>query len=517
MSQTGGGRYCAGCMGKMEASGSCSNTGCRWKESSEPESQHHLPRHYILQDRYYIGRVLGQGGFGVTYIGRDLRLDRLVAIKEYLPVDECWRGTNRMTVIPHGGEKTGRFHYGLERFLSEAQNVARLGSHPNIVTISDHIEANSTAYIIMEFIEGATLKQYLAAQGGRIPPETAKNIMLHAMAGLRRMHENGMLHRDISPDNIMLSRQGPVKLIDFGAARNMLGEASQNMSVILKHGYAPEEQYRSRGKQGPWTDVYATAATLYRCITGEVPPQALERLNGGAILRRPATMCPQLPPIFETALLKGLAVKADNRFRSMDEFKQALLNPEAQPSPAPSPAPIPPVPQIVKREIVSPLGPAQAPTPPALHWFAVLALSVVTLGMFPLVWIFVQSSWIRRIYPDSRARTFFSIYTAIWMLAFCLLYFGCVSAAMWKGATVNSFGNAFGELSGITMLIALIGTIFFYFGVFDMRQSLLIYYNTVQPIGLRLSGGMTFFFSILYIQYHLTRIDTYMRTGYLSA
>jgi serine/threonine protein kinase len=530
MSQTVSSRYCSGCMTKLSEVGSCSNSKCRWSEASQPESQHHLPRHYILQGRYYVGRVLGQGGFGVTYIGRDLKLDRTVAIKEFLPSDQCTRSTDRATVRSLGGEKDGQFRYGLERFLNEAQNIARLGGHPNIVAITDHIEANGTAYMIMEFIPGVTLKQYLSDHGGRIQHEAVKSIILHVMAGLRKVHEHGLLHRDISPDNIMLSSLGPVKLIDFGAARHHLGEASQNLSVILKHGYAPEEQYRTRGNQGPWTDVYATAATMYKCVTGEVPPSALDRLSGDVALPRPTVYCPQLPEPIESALMTGLAIKADRRFRSIDEFQRALLSPvPQQPAPPPAapvssrPPAIPsqrPDPRVDPRVATPPpLPPPQALqfVPPSLHWFAVLALSAITFGLFPLIWIFVQANWIRKIDPGSRARILFTLYTAFALLSFCILSFGCIGAVGESGSTPESIGNAIAGLSGISSFISLIGSIFFVVGVFDVRRSLLFYYNTVEPIGLRLSGVMTFFFSILYIQYHLSRIAMFKRTGILVA
>ncbi|HVU44882.1 MAG TPA: serine/threonine-protein kinase [Terracidiphilus sp.] len=500
--------------------GACPNPRCHWSEAASPESPQHLPRHYTLQNRYYIGRVLGQGGFGVTYIGRDLRLDRTVAIKEFLPTDQCSRSSDRVTVRTHSGDLAGQFRYGLEGFLHEAQNLARLGGHPNIVLITDHIEANGTAYAVMEFVPGVTLKQHLAEHGGRIAPETAKNIMLHVMAGLRKSHEVGLLHRDISPDNIMLSEQGPVKLIDFGAARYHSREASQSLSIILKNGYAPEEQYRARGNQGPWTDVYATAATLYRCITGEVPPSALDRLSGDAELRRPSSYCPQLPAAFESALMTALAVKAENRFQTIGDFQRALMAPTPV-APPPQSRPVPPSPSAprVVHQVQTPAPQNLMPTqmvPPSLHWFAVLVLSMLTMGLFPLVWVLVQSSWIRKIDSRSSARAFFTVYVTLCILAFGIVLIGCVAALSEYGATDAAL-NAIIGVSAISSLMSLLGVVFFYIGAFAMRRSLLTYYNSVEPINLRLGGAMTFFFNILYIQYHLTRIANYKRTGVLVA
>jgi len=524
MSQSGTGVYCAGCVTRVTDRGACSNPRCRWTDAASPESPQHLPRHYTLQNRYYIGRVLGQGGFGVTYIGRDLSLDRAVAVKEFLPTDQCSRSADHVTVRTHSSDLDGHFRYGLERFLNEAQNLAKLGGHPNVISVTDYIEANGTAYLIMEYIAGVTLKRHLADQGGRIPPQTAKSIMLHVIAGLRKIHEIGLLHRDVSPDNIMLSEQGTVKLIDFGAARYHARQASQNLSVILKHGYAPEEQYRSRGNQGPWTDVYATAATMYYCVTGQVPPSALDRLSGDAELTPPSAYCPQISAALEAAIITGLSVRADGRYQTVNDFQQALLADgpyTVPPSPPPLPQPVAvpqPVPQAAKP--VAAALPRSLPTaqmvPPSLHWFAVLALGVITVGFFPMVWVLVQSSWTRKITPKSMARGFLIVYVILCLLALGIAFIGCVGVLSEYGVTEASM-EAVRAFLGFSFLVSSIGIVFFYLGVFTMRRTLLNYYNSVEPIGLRLGAGMTFFFNILYIQYHLTRIANYKRTGVLIA
>lgn len=325
-------RYCAGCMTAISEHGLCTKPSCSWKDALQPETQEHLPRHYMLLERYYIGRALGQGGFGVTYLARDLRLDRLVAIKEYLPRDQCSRRADRTTVHSFSGEKSDEFRYGLATFLNEARNVARLGGHPNIVTITDYAEANGTAYMVMEYIPGITLKQYLLEHGKKIPYHLASEIVLHTMAGLMRTHEAGLIHRDVSPDNVLLSSLGPVKLIDFGAARQAIGEKSQNLTMVLKPGYAPEEQYRSKGVQGPWTDVYATAATLYRCVTGQVPPAAPDRLAEDELIR-PSSLCQDISETAEAALLMALTVRAQGRFQTIRAFQQALVGQQAATTP----------------------------------------------------------------------------------------------------------------------------------------------------------------------------------------
>ncbi len=314
-------RFCAGCMTAPDVSGTCAN--CRWNDDNHPETQTHLPRHYLLAGRYYIGRVLGQGGFGVTYLARDLKLERTVAVKEYLPATQCTRLLDRVTVLPHS-ENAELFRYGLQSFLNEARALAMLGDYPNIVSVTDFAETNGTVYLVMSYVDGISLKQYLDDHNNRIDYRTAIDILLPVLDALREMHSHGLLHRDISPGNIMITRKGQVKVVDFGAARYAIGEQSKSLSMIVKQGYAPEEQYRTRGKQGSWTDVYAVAATLYRCITGELPPTAPDRLAEDELIR-PSVLCNDLPPAVEAAILKGLAVRASDRFQTVEEFQQALL------------------------------------------------------------------------------------------------------------------------------------------------------------------------------------------------
>ena len=315
-------QYCAGCLTTARPEGRCAQ--CQWDDDDLPEMHTHLPRHYLLMNRYYIGRVLGQGGFGVTYLARDMRLGRPVAVKEYLPTEQCSRLTDRVTIRSHGGEKAEQFRYGLQGFLNEAHALAQFEGHANIVSITDSAEANGTAYLVMSYIEGVSLKQYLTEQGGRLPWRTAVDIMIPVLDALRETHSQGMLHRDISPGNIMITRRGQVKVIDFGAARYAIGEHSKSLSMVLKPGYAPEEQYRTRGKQGPWTDVYASAATLYQCITGQVPPSAPDRLAEDE-LAWPSAFCKDLTAEVETVVLKGMAVRGTDRYQSIEEFQQALL------------------------------------------------------------------------------------------------------------------------------------------------------------------------------------------------
>jgi len=279
----------------------------------------------VLNKRYQIESVLGHGGFGVTYLARDLTLNVQVAVKEYLPRQLATRAEGATGISIYTGEAREQFEYGLKKFLDEARAVAQFSDHPNIVSARDYFEVNGTAYMVMRYVQGVDFKTYLAQQGGKIPFDMALRIMMPVMDALRKVHAAGLLHRDISPDNIYLTADGQVKLMDFGAARQQTGEHSKSLSVILKTGYAPPEQYRSKGKQGPWTDIYAAAATLYKAITGETPPEALDRLAEDT-LTPPSRLGVSIPLPAERALLQALAVNADQRFQSIEEFQQVLTS-----------------------------------------------------------------------------------------------------------------------------------------------------------------------------------------------
>jgi serine/threonine protein kinase len=284
---------------------------------------HVMPLRTLLNGKYLIGRLLGSGGFSNTYLALDLNLRLKISIKEYLPRDFATRNPNQTEILVYSGERSTFFQQGKERFLEEAQTLARFNRHPGIVSITDFFHENNTAYIVMEYIEGITLKQYLNQKGGRLPLEQVIEIFGPVMDALRSVHEVGILHRDISPDNIYITRERQVKLLDFGAARQAVGEASKSLSVILKPGYAPEEQYRTRGKQGPRTDVYAVAASMYLCISGVLPPDALDRFDEDELcpLRE---LVPAVPKAVNDAVMKGLALRAGDRWQTIAELQQAL-------------------------------------------------------------------------------------------------------------------------------------------------------------------------------------------------
>jgi serine/threonine protein kinase len=297
---------------------------CGWLEGTPTANPVHLPPRSLLRDHYVLGRVLGHGGFGIAYLAWDPDLQMKVAVKEYLPGDHATRGVDGSSVRPYSGESQEHFEYGLTKFLEEGRAVVRFNEHPGIVSVLGFFRANGTGYLVMPYVPGMSLKQYLASKGGRLPYEEAIGIAMPVMDTLRVVHEAGLLHRDISPDNIYLSESKRVKLLDFGAARHALGDRSKSLSVILKAGYAPFEQYQTRGRQGPWTDVYALAATIYRAITGDSPPEATSRIVEDD-LEPPRAKGVRMPAEAERVLLRALAVDATDRYQQVVDFQQALL------------------------------------------------------------------------------------------------------------------------------------------------------------------------------------------------
>ena len=314
---------CLKCMQPGLSGGVCGHCGTRSGFQQEPAFA--LPAGSILHGRYLVGAVLGNGGFGITYIGYDLKEDRRVAIKEFLPTGMANRYPGTTTVsVYHTSQE---FQYGLKKFLEEARVIYKYRTHANIISVSALFEENNTAYYVMEYLEGCDLKQYLNQKGGVLPFEETLRLLLPVFDALTAIHKDGLIHRDISPDNIYICSNRQVKLLDFGAARVALMEKSKSLSVILKRGYAPAEQYQTNGNQGPWTDVYALGATFYRCITGKLPPEATERLMTDTLVP-PGHLLKDVPPAANEALLRALAVKAGNRLQNAAQFKAALTQPQ---------------------------------------------------------------------------------------------------------------------------------------------------------------------------------------------
>lgn len=291
---------------------------------------HQLPVGTILNNRYEIVRSLGEGGFGITYLGHNTVLDIPVAIKEFYPKGYASRMvTQNLTVTITDKTKNAYFDKWKMKFLTEARMLAKFASLPGIVNVHDFFEQNGTAYIVMEYLDGITLKHYVEKNGPMETTEFFKSL-IPVLKSLSRIHEQGLIHRDISPDNLMLMDDGFLKLYDFGAAREYSEATQSTYSVIIKPHFAPEEQYRSKGNQGPWTDVYSICATIYYSITGVVPDDSLERVYRDE-LKRPSVFGVDISPKIEAVLLKGMNVRSTDRYDSVIPLVNAFEEADSKP------------------------------------------------------------------------------------------------------------------------------------------------------------------------------------------
>ena len=306
---------------------------CGYYEGETAEEAIHMDPNTILQDRYIVGRVIGYGGFGVTYIGWDGKLEKKVAIKEYFPSEFSSRIPGQTALVVFGDEKRKQFYDGLEKFVDEAKRLAKFQNEDGIVKVFDSFTENGTAYIVMEYLDGENLKTMLEREKS-IPEEKAIQMMLPILDSLDNIHKQGIIHRDISPDNVFITKSGDVKLIDFGASRYATTSHSRSLTVVVKQGYSPEEQYRSRGDQGPHTDVYSLAATLYKMITGKTPPDAMERRSQKEGLNKEILVEPHLVKgtkisvNVENAILNAMNIRIEDRTPDIETFKKELLSEE---------------------------------------------------------------------------------------------------------------------------------------------------------------------------------------------
>ena len=311
---------CPGCFKVESRRGVCPRCGY---DSALKRSSLLLPHGtQIGGGKYVVGRLLGKlGGFGVTYLAYDQRLQTLVAIKEYLPRDIATRDTSNSRVRPFGPEDAESFMYGLSRFLDEARTLAKI-DHPNVVRVRDFLEENGTAYLVMDYCEGLTLSEFIKRQStGRVDERTAVAILLPVLDGLREVHNQGFLHRDIKPQNIYLTAGNRPILLDFGAARQAYGDKTRSMSVVLSEGYAPVEQYQRNGHQGTWSDVYGASATLYAMLTGKAPPTATDRVSFNVLL-------PGLHSVTEQtrkAIEEGMALSYSKRLQDIHSLQTCLI------------------------------------------------------------------------------------------------------------------------------------------------------------------------------------------------
>lgn len=325
---------CINCMSDTQNIGVATCPQCNKPDDCKNSESALKERTLLNNNRYFVGKCLGAGGFGITYLGLDLRLNMPVAIKEFFPKDLVKRQSDQITVTPKTSKEAGHYKHGLSKFLEEAQTIAQV-IHPSIVTILFDFEENGTAYFVMRYIPGKTLEEIMGERQGKITENEILSIIIPLLDGLQELHKKNILHRDIKPANIFISNNGTPVLLDFGSAREAIHDESQGLSIFLTHGYAPLEQYpasenqaKNFTKQGPWTDIYACAATIYSCLRGQMkngklmaPPQAIGRMQGKTLPHiQDAANC-KVSSCLNEAVMRGLEIHAKNRPQSIEEFR----------------------------------------------------------------------------------------------------------------------------------------------------------------------------------------------------
>lgn len=343
---------CPNCFMQMGEGSVCHNCGNDYLKNKKYAGV--LPAFSELNNRYVVGRVLGKGGFGVTYIAMDTALNKICAIKEYMPSEYSTRSAGTKSIIPLSDDKSRMvFVHGRDKFVLEARNLIKLRSNPTVVDILDYFNQNNTAYIVMEYLDGQNLRELIKSSGGKIDPDYAKQIFLTAASALMEIHRKGILHRDLSPENIIVTKSGNVKLIDFGAARNFVIAENRGMSILLKPGFAPPEQYTKKD-QGPWSDVYALCATFYTIVSGKPLVDALFRYRGEQQPSLEALGC-NVTKKTSDVIERGMSLEINQRYK---DFKELLddIDVDVKVTPKPTPAP-----SVVK----TPTPIASVPKPPA--------------------------------------------------------------------------------------------------------------------------------------------------------
>ena len=313
-------KRCSYCF-EMHETGLSECPHCSYVEGAGAQELYHLFPGTLLKKRYVVGQVLGFGGFGITYKVWDETLKTVWAIKEYFPSGLTNRTPGTREVNVFSGSRLKAFNHGLVRFVDEARSMAKFNSHKNIINVMEYFEENNTAYIVMEYLDGITLSEFL--KSNRMDCETSIEVICNVLLALKEVHQAGIIHRDVSPDNIFLCTNGVVKLIDFGAARFSSNEEQQR-TIILKPGFAPPEQYEKINIQGPWTDIYAVGATLYYMLTGMKPEESTNRKIKDNVLP-PHLLLAQIPEYVSNTVMQAMSIDSKFRFSNVDDFEKGLL------------------------------------------------------------------------------------------------------------------------------------------------------------------------------------------------
>lgn len=314
-------KLCMGCMNQIEDHQEICPY-CGFNESALRQESYYLDPGTIIGGKYIAGKVLSYGGHTVSYLGMDAEMNRKVIVKEYLPSDFSTRSEGEKEVTIYSGDGQTQFEKGLTNFLNEANRIQHLENQDGIARVYDCMAENDTGYVISEYVEGTTLKELLDS-GKKYSAKDAQMFIKQILRGLVEVHKMNIIHCDICPENIMITDSGEIKLMNFGATRYVTTANSKSLSIILKRGYAPEEQYRSRGVRGPWTDVYALAAVMYQMITGMVPQESVERVLNDE-LKEPSKLGIEISENTENALMNALNVYQQERTQSAEAFLKEL-------------------------------------------------------------------------------------------------------------------------------------------------------------------------------------------------
>lgn len=315
-------KLCPGCMQHLKDSNTtCPHCGYPEKRLTVKDS---LPIFSILAGKYLLGAPLGKGGFGITYIAMHLPDEKIVAIKEFFPANLAVRDTDNETVVPADDTKAVYYRTGMKSFSEEGRILYLLSDIEHVVHVAEQIQANNTTYLVMEYVPGISLKKYMKQQQKLFSEQETLTLMQPILLALQAMHQKGILHRDISPENLMLSPNNTLTLIDFGAARTFSRSDDDNLTVILKRGYAPEEQYHSNSRQGPWTDLYAVCAVMYQMLTGILPQEASARAEEDHLTPISRIEGLSLSPSTCSALEKGLQMDPMERYPDIGALMKVL-------------------------------------------------------------------------------------------------------------------------------------------------------------------------------------------------
>ena len=294
---------------------------CGYKHTPNTISSNCLLPGTLLKNRYIVGVALGVGGFGITYKCLDTKIGGICAIKEYFPANFALR-TNATKFVSVAEQNLERYNKIMKRFVEEAELVKSL-KHRNVITIYDSFFENNTAYYVMEYCDGIDLRRYTNNFSRRLEYDEGMNLLYQIMNGLEYIHSKGILHRDIAPDNIYVTKNNSVKILDFGSARSEMDQFNRELSVIVKVGYAPIEQYGGRGKQGPYTDIYALGATFYHLFTSRIPIESTQRVAEDN-LEEFSRLRPDLPDNLKYCIEKSMELTTAKRISNIAEMKSIL-------------------------------------------------------------------------------------------------------------------------------------------------------------------------------------------------